>query len=783
MVFLHGILDVTIQKASNLRNTEYSLFNKDDKSDPYVVVSLISEKGQKSDIAATSVKDDNLDPEWDERYAVDICHEVSIIKFTVHDKDLIGSKVIGHCKILPDRVISEGGVSGSFNLISEGFFTGSFKKKNTGNGTLFLSIYFIGKSFIPNKDSFEVPSCPFPSRPNNHLVLYQDAHCPYLPLQLIRQDNSAYVPRSTWRDIHTAITQAITVIYIVGWSVSVETQLLRSEGDDTRTLGEILKQKSQAGVQVKILLWDELTSNDTLPCMKVGVMQTEDNITLDFFKGTNVEVILQSIETNTSDMCAIDKVAGTLFKGFAFSHHQKTVITDAPITHNFAERKLIAFIGGLDLTAGRYDTPEHPLFRTLVNEHKDDFINHTLPNLTSSSGPRQPWHDIHSRVEGPTVRDILKNFEERWVKVKQQPIAIHTEKNINLDYSFQSWDSWSIQMFRSINDCSADMNSYPIKTAFMHALPSIKLKRGYKVDNSLYRAYIHHIRRAKSFIYIENQYFMGSRHMWPDSKDGKAGNLIPLEISIKIEEKIMNNECFVVYIVIPMYPEGEPETDPIQEMLYNQNQTIQMMYSRISKAIANSGRPSAHPQEYLLFLCLGSKELSSARPDSLMAPDQNINAMSYHNLRNMIYVHSKMGIFDDEYIIVGSANINDRSMSGNRDTEIAIGAYQPNLLANGDVSMFRKALWAEHLGINTPTDVWDHPGSPQCRVRVHELVEGSLQAYLMPGEHETPHHLMIYPLSVSQEGKVTARPDCECIPDTSAKVKGRMSLLPKILCA
>ena len=43
----------------------------------------------------------------------------------------------------------------------------------------------------------------------------------------------------------------------------------------------------------------------------------------------------------------------------------------------------------------------------------------------------------------------------------------------------------------------------------------------------------------------------------------------------------------------------------------------------------------------------------------------------------MIYVHSKGMIVDDEYVIVGSANINQRSLEGTRDSEIAIGAYQP----------------------------------------------------------------------------------------------------------
>ena len=35
-----------------------------------------------------------------------------------------------------------------------------------------------------------------------------------------------------------------------------------------------------------------------------------------------------------------------------------------------------------------------------------------------------------------------------------------------------------------------------------------------------------------------------------------------------------------------------------------------------------------------------------------------------------------MMIVDDTYILVGSANINQRSMAGTRDTEMAIGAWQ-----------------------------------------------------------------------------------------------------------
>ena len=38
----------------------------------------------------------------------------------------------------------------------------------------------------------------------------------------------------------------------------------------------------------------------------------------------------------------------------------------------------------------------------------------------------------------------------------------------------------------------------------------------------------------------------------------------------------------------------------------------------------------------------------------------------------IIYIHSKLMIVDDRVALIGSANINDRSMLGNRDSELAV---------------------------------------------------------------------------------------------------------------
>jgi len=41
-------------------------------------------------------------------------------------------------------------------------------------------------------------------------------------------------------------------------------------------------------------------------------------------------------------------------------------------------------------------------------------------------------------------------------------------------------------------------------------------------------------------------------------------------------------------------------------------------------------------------------------------------------LTELIYVHSKAFVIDDKYALIGSANVNDRSMLGHRDSELAV---------------------------------------------------------------------------------------------------------------
>lgn len=163
------------------------------------------------------------------------------------------------------------------------------------------------------------------------------------------------------------------------------------------------------------------------------------------------------------------------------------------------------------------------------------------------------------------------------------------------------------------------------------------------IDRSIQDAYINAIRRAKNFLYIENQYFLGSCFAWKESQDAGALHLIPMEITRKICSKIEDGERFACYIVVPMWPEGIPESGSVQAILDWQHNTMEMMYTEIATAIRAAGI-DAHPRDYLTFFCLGNRETKQPgelEPTEHPDPGSNYEAAQQHR-RFMIYVHAKM---------------------------------------------------------------------------------------------------------------------------------------------
>ena len=197
------------------------------------------------------------------------------------------------------------------------------------------------------------------------------------------------------------------------------------------------------------------------------------------------------------------------------------------------------------------------------------------------------------------------------------------------------------------------------------------------IEESISRAYVKLIRTAERFIYIENQYFLGSAYTWTKERETKSMHPIPREIVSKVVDKMDKGEPFMCYVVIPMFPEGDPTSAPSQEILHWQHLTMEAMYLRIGEAIKERGLDKK-PTDFLMFLCLGKQETLEEVPENLELPaDDTPASLARQTLRHPIYVHSKLMIVDDEYILVGTANVNQRSMAGSRDTEVAVAAKQP----------------------------------------------------------------------------------------------------------
>lgn len=211
-----------------------------------------------------------------------------------------------------------------------------------------------------------------------------------------------------------------------------------------------------------------------------------------------------------------------------------------------------------------------------------------------------------------------------------------------------------------------------------------------------------------------------------------------------------------------------------------------MMYKEIAEALSAQRIIDQHPREYLTVFCLGNRE--TQQPGELVPykiPQDPYYRSAQVNRRFMVYVHSKMMIVDDEYIIVGSANINERSLNGARDSEIAMGAYQPHHLATyrpalGQIHGFRMSLWFEHLGCLYNNFL--EPQSVQCIRQVNEIADKNLKLFLQEEVVDLPGHLMAYPYSIGRDGSLDSYPGCERIPDCSALVLGCTAFtLPEIL--
>ncbi|CAD8061948.1 unnamed protein product [Paramecium sonneborni] len=175
-----------------------------------------------------------------------------------------------------------------------------------------------------------------------------------------------------------------------------------------------------------------------------------------------------------------------------------------------------------------------------------------------------------------------------------------------------------------------------------------------KTERSIENAYLQLIQEAKHFIYIENQFFISC------TAGSSVKNSVAKALIFRIKEAHEKQQRFKVIVFLPLLPGFEGEIDQsnstvLKLQLHYEYQTISRGGQSIIESLKQDG---IKPENYIQFFGLRQHELSP-QPNSIPTTE-------------IIYIHSKLLIIDDEIALIGSANINDRSLLGNRDSEIAI---------------------------------------------------------------------------------------------------------------
>ncbi|XP_072046089.1 phospholipase D1-like isoform X2 [Amphiura filiformis] len=528
-----------------------------------------------------------------------------------------------------------------------------------------------------------------------------------------------------------ALEEAQQEIFITDWWLNPEIFLKRPavEGERWR-VDQILKRKAEEGVNIFILLYKEVE-------VALGL------------GSKNCKHLLKSLHRNIKILRHPDHAPGGVM---LWAHHEKLVAID----------QKVAFLGGLDICFGRWDDHKHRLAdvgsavtlkkqpspkkqitsgdtmsdfdsgvdstsvpegtgsphkesQSLITPQKEEIMTSVDRNLNTlgiqgtpklwlgkdycnfiaqdvinphlafddsvdrMSTPRMPWHDIGAVVYGKAAADVSRHFIQRWNFTKKEKALTRAHYPLLLpkstsvidvsDYIKRTNTACKCQILRSACTWSAGVNT---------------------TEDSIHQAYLRVIKESKHYLYIENQFFITI------AGDHEVTNQIADALFERICRAHRDKETFRVYVMLPLLPafQGEVGGDggnAIHAILHWEYKSICQGENSLLQRLKRE--PGINdPRTYITFYGL-----------------RNHGELSGNLVTELVYIHSKLMIADDNTVIIGSANINDRSMLGKRDSELAILVQDthtiPSKMNGKDYKAgkfgfeLRKWLFKEHLGV------------------------------------------------------------------------------------
>ncbi|MFM0157468.1 phospholipase D-like domain-containing protein [Paraburkholderia sediminicola] len=391
--------------------------------------------------------------------------------------------------------------------------------------------------------------------------------------------------------------------------------------------------------------------------------------------------------------------------------------------------------------------------------------------LNEKTQPRMPWQDVHLRVDGPSASDVARNFVMRWNSeggTEVLPLPQTPAPDANLD-------KCGVQVLRSapLGMRKAEYEKLDPAAKKGVAAPGLK-----QCDIAI--AMRNLIAKSMSFIYIENQFFVsgfGSAQTDPDSLAPNIPSEGPLSgpaekikgfgtgeksthaISTHPDEAPKNFICellgerigkaimagpkqhFHVIITLPVHPEGTLDNENIVAQVHWTMQSLVFgsfsLLNRIRRFL--KARALKDKKDPTWQKVLSDAKDVRYKDIDISACDEYVTLLNLRNwakvgdryITEQIYIHTKMMIVDDLFALVGSANINDRSMLGSRDSEIAMlvsdtATHRHDIEGTGSVKVtrdfarkLRRDVWSKIFGITggvRPASslqiAIDQPGNP-----------------------------------------------------------------------
>lgn len=529
-------------------------------------------------------------------------------------------------------------------------------------------------------------------------------------------------------DVKRILAKAEHEIFITDWQLSMETELERPvqgvNGANGHTIGDLLKAKAANGVKIYIMLFGSTLSR--LGGFKLGAKR-----------------IIEEYQP-IANFNIMEHGAPAWGEGGRWSHHEKLFIVD----------RTYAFVGGIDLTQNRWDDKNYRLFDEDTNnvywpgiDYRNPFVQHDSSVVDEDTGhednaewyrdvldrgtePRMPWQDIASMVMCSSAQPIVEHFMKRWNFLREdEGHDDPSDPKEDYDGYRPPIDEVSGGYFvrpRTVIEAEelafdADTNSgLPTREQTSKLYSGIKTQAIRSIsewglgerngddewrERSIQEAYIDLITNAEEYIYIETQYFISDMSDDYDIDErNKMGEAIYNRIKRASDE---GDTDFKVIIVIPLFNE-----------LYMLNQPFD--HEEKCDLTLHAQQAWIWKPEPVSSLCIFNCDDKAIENENLTLLGRLSNAgvnwenyIQFTGLRafdkakdatELIYVHSKLMIVDDKHVIIGSANINDRSLNGDHDSEMCI-RYQDD---SGDFGKtLRENIWKIFLGVENDSNFDD----------------------------------------------------------------------------